>query len=193
MQTDYPDFLIDAVPGARKLADEVDKLTADAAPLSAAVRAAINARRGKVRGMRHGPSEGDVRLVPVDGVTAAEFDKLNAAKADAEAAVNSHARKVRAARKDFDDRMRAVSRERRREVAEPVHRAAHDEAVEALTKLEAALRARHAAAPYAAEDGKTVMHVSFSLLRVDDSGAYAKPEHALRSIGALLDATAPSA
>lgn len=193
MQTDYPDFLIDATPGARDLLDEIDKLTADMAPLTAAVGAAIKARLGKVRPVRYGPTENDVRPAPAEGVTMAEFDALNAAKTTADAAQAAHGRKIAAARSKFDTLMRAVSRERRREVAVPVHRAAHDEAVEALAKLDAALRRRHDAAPFTAEDGATVMHSSFSLLRTDEVGAFAKPDHALRSLGVFLDSTAPSA
>jgi len=163
MQTDYPDYLIDAVPGARKLADEVDKLIAEAAPLNAAVAAAIKARQGKVRGMRHGTGEGDVRLVPATGVTTAEFDELNAAKATAEAAQSAHARKVAAARSKFDSHMRSVSAEERRTIAGPVAESAYREATEALSTLESALVRAQEAGAFDHADTETSYRVSFSL------------------------------
>lgn len=191
MQTDYPDYLIDAVPGARKLADDVDKLIAEAAPLNAAVAAAIKARQGKVRGMRHGTGESDVRLVPATGVTTAEFDALNAAKASAEAAQASHSRKVTAARKAFEHKMQELTREQKRTIAGPVAHTAHAEAVDALAKLDSALRRAHEAAPLNADDYTTVYRNGFGLVSTGGFGPGMGPARALELLRVHLDTTAP--
>lgn len=191
MQTDYPDYLIDAVPGARKLADEVDKLIAEAAPLNATVAASIKARVGKVRRIRHGDAEGATRLMPADGVTAAEFDALNAAKASAEATQGTHARKVDAAKKAFDQKMRELTREEKRAIAGPVARAAHAEAREALAKLDSALRRAHEAAPLNADEYTTVYTNGFSMTRTEGFGAGMGPDRALELLRVHLDETAP--
>lgn len=191
MQTDYPDFLIDAVPGARELAQDVEKLEAAAKPLATAVRAAMDARAGKVIGKRHGPSENDVWLVPVDGVSTAEVDALNAAKAEAEAAQSAHARKVNTARRAFAEKVQSLSRDERRAIARPVALAAHAEAVEALSKLDVALRTAHDTAPLNVDDYDSVYKNGFSLVRTRGFGAEMGPHRALEVLRAHLDVTAP--
>ena len=180
MQTDYLDFLIDAVPGARELADEIEKLSADMKPFNDAVGAAIAARVAKTRG----------GLRPAAGVTTAEVEALGHAKDAAVAAQTAHGSKIRAARKKFDDLMRSLSRDERRTIAGPVEAKAREDAADALAKLESALSLVNEAGQHSAPVDVTVARRSFSLQPAPDGYGFADtPVRALGVLRAHLEQT----
>lgn len=90
-------YLIDAIPGAREALDRWKAFadSSEAVELAAAVRAAMNARVGKVRRV-------DGRLAPIASVTQAAFDQLAADLAAAHAAEAAYVKQRLAARAEYE-------------------------------------------------------------------------------------------
>lgn len=144
----HPEWLIDAVPGARAARDELDALLDKVAPLTDAVVAAVAARSAKGRRVRHGAAENDTQLVPRPGVTTAELEAANADLAAAYAAQDAHAGKVRAAQSRLDALMSSVTMGQRSEIAHRVRVDAKAAAVASFTALRSALEREHEAWRY---------------------------------------------
>lgn len=189
----HPEWLIDAVPGARAARDELDALLDKVAPLTDAVVTAIAARSAKGRRVRHGAAENDTQLLPRPGVTTAELDAANADLAAAHAAQDAHARKVRTARSGLDALMAAVTPQKRSEIAHRVRLEATTAAATAVDTLRSALEREHEAWGYdrtgeAEKDptAVTIRHTgSFSL--VPASSRFAPAETPQKALAILED------
>lgn len=148
---DLPDWLLDAVPGAREALAKIETLVAEGEPLSIAVREARNAMTGKYRVVG---KEGHGIRVPAVGVSQAEFDAINAEILRTEEESAAHGRTVKAARDYFDSLIAAARRSG--ELRVPAARAAlaaHAEAVDAWAVVERALAARDDAYRWAGSPG----------------------------------------
>jgi len=140
MPGDHPDWLLDAVPGAREALAKIEALVAEWKPFSIAVREARSAITGKYRVVGE---DGYGVQVPAVGVSQAEFDTINAEILRTEQESAAHGRKVKAARDHFDSLIAAARRSG--ELRVPAARAAlaaHAEAAEAWVVVERALVAR---------------------------------------------------
>lgn len=97
--TDHPDWVIDAVPGARAALEAWAEAEAQSKPSRAAVDEARRARQGKIRWEG---ADGDARMAPALGVTVAEFEAIHAAIRDAEVVATEQHRAVRRARSEYE-------------------------------------------------------------------------------------------
>lgn len=125
-EIDTPDWLLDAVPGAREAAEAYVAACELVPALSAAVAAAIQANRplGKVYG-----TIGNTRLGPAHGVSTADFEAGQARLTEANRALEANARKVRAALATYRALLWEYPVEKRAPLAASVAVARHERAV----------------------------------------------------------------
>jgi hypothetical protein len=137
MTDNYPDWLIDAAPGAREALTQYEEAAAERPALEAADRAA-SAAWGEKREPRVRPgafdSFGDqiVDFVPKPGVSYAEFDTLTAARAETRAALSAYTKRRDALHQKFEEAMRRLE-------PDSVLRIAATQGLDAQARAEAAL------------------------------------------------------
>ncbi|RFA11975.1 hypothetical protein B7R21_11620 [Subtercola boreus] len=141
-----PAFLIDAVPGAVEALTHARRTEAGGEVLRAATNEAMRARRGKVQTLGTPP---DTFPGPARGVSTAEFDALQAAYADAQAAESAYNRRSSAAWRSFATLIsEGKSEPRAREAVSAFAQDRHADAEAALAALQEALREREEAASF---------------------------------------------
>lgn len=153
MTTDYPDWLVDLIPGAADLRETLAKRAQDATPHRRRVAEMISAFNAITR--RRG---GKIEALP--GVTTAEVDAAEIARQEAQAQASRANRQVDAAAKAYDSRLRLHDLEPTDRA--DVHRKAASIAVEAqedavrlAEELAETLDRRDLASRYAGRPGRS--------------------------------------
>lgn len=135
----FPDWMIDAVPGARAAFDEMTAAQEPMPALLAEQKAAIKAAVGL--GKWTGPVGATV-YGPAPGVSSADFDAAEARKREAAQAIQSASRKGAAAYRRFHELMQAADHAELRKLAARRALAAQADAQSALAALRDALDRR---------------------------------------------------